>query len=94
MTKIAIMILAIGFLSMPVLALDKGCDPACNKFIECTEQLHKRKLKPDEDKKLRAGCQNTCKKKSKEVVACYNDSKDSCENYAACVQKQSDAKKK
>ncbi|MBE7411683.1 MAG: Cys-rich protein [Leptospiraceae bacterium] len=94
MTKLILLIFTISFLSSPIFSIDKGCEPACNKFIECTEQMHKRKLKPDEDKKFRAGCMNTCKKKSREVIACYNDSKDSCDAYAACIQKQADSKKK
>jgi len=75
-----------------VCAADSVCDEPCDKYISCTEELHKRKLKPDESKKLRAGCNNTCKKKQQAVLTCYSENKDSCSAFGACLQKYHKAK--
>lgn len=87
MNKLITLILFLGFLTSPIFTQDKSCDSACKKFLVCTEKQHNRQLKTDEERKLKAGCLNTCKKKAKEIIACYTESKDSCDNYGACIQK-------
>ncbi|MCE9499984.1 MAG: Cys-rich protein [Leptospira sp.] len=86
------LILVFSFLSASgifsiVSAADSLCDEPCEKYLSCTEEIHKRKLKPDENKKLKAGCHNTCKKKQQAVIGCYTDNKDSCTAFGACIQK-------
>ena len=78
-----------------VWALDPKCDPACDRFIDCAKEMHRGKTAtPAELKRMKDGCLNTCKKKAKEVISCYDSKQNSCGNFALCIQKSYSATKK
>lgn len=72
----------------PVLA-DDFCKDACDRFILCSEEIHKRKVTPQEEVSGRKGCMDTCQKRKKELNTCfvqYQKSK-SCKVYGECIYK-------
>jgi Cys-rich protein (TIGR04453 family) len=67
---------------------NEKCKPACDKFLDCTKEMNQGKSATAADiKKLTDGCMNTCKKKTKEVLACFATSANTCVNFALCIQK-------
>ena len=76
-------------------ALDPKCEPACDRFLECTKEMNKGKTAtPAEIKKMKDGCLNSCKKSTKAVLACYDTTQNSCNEFALCIHKSYSATKK
>ena len=44
--------------------------------------------------RMNDGCLNTCKKKARDVLACYDSSQNSCMNFALCIKNSYESKKK
>lgn len=81
--------------SSSLLAIDPKCEVACEKFLECTKEMNKGKTATAaEIKRMKDGCLNTCKKKAREVIACYDASQNSCDNFALCIQRSHSSSKK
>ncbi|MBP9885480.1 MAG: Cys-rich protein [Leptospiraceae bacterium] len=81
--------------SSSLFAADPKCELACDKFLECTKEMNKGKTATAaEIKRMKDGCLNTCKKKAREVIACYETSQSSCENFGLCIQRSHSSSKK
>lgn len=87
MIKSILFSITILFAFSPVFSNEK-CKEACDKFLQCAKEVHSGKsANASELKKMTDGCMNTCKKKNKEVMACYTSNANSCVNFAICIQK-------
>ena len=85
MKKLTWVILLSGFIVSGQLFSKSLCENSCDRFIACTEEIHKRKVKPEEEEKARIGCKKSCKKHLKEIKKCYENSNSSCMDYAKCI---------
>ncbi|HMV45224.1 MAG TPA: Cys-rich protein [Leptospiraceae bacterium] len=93
--KLIISSLLVFSLFSSLYALDPKCAPACDRFLECAKEMNKGKsATAAEIKRMKDGCLNACKRNTKAVLACYESSQETCNEFALCISKSYSATKK